>query len=341
MPIPFILGGIAIAAGAFGAKKGYDAYCDNEDAKSYTQRAKRIFENSQEELNDKRKATNENLNDFGEYKKSIFENEINKFIYLFRQIKNFKVTDNTLDEYEFQNNEISFEAFKKEVFNVTNLLGSMGGSAVAGAAAGFGAFGATGLLATASTGTAISTLSGAAATNATLAWLGGGSLAAGGFGVAGGTMVLGGLVAGPALAVAGWVLSAKAEEAKNEAYSNLEKARSIKAINDTVILKLKEIVKMSNAVRQTIQTLNNLAFKSLLIELELFLIKKSDHDYNHFSKDEREFANKILNVAQTIKNLLVVPILTKDGEIDKKVQSVLKCGEELIGKLAKIDEKYR
>ena len=169
MPIPFILGGIAIAAGAFGAKKGYDAYCDNEDAKSYTQRAKRIFENSQEELNDKRKATNENLNDFGEYKKSIFENEINKFIYLFRQIKNFKVTDNTLDEYEFQNNEISFEAFKKEVFNVTNLLGSMSGSAVAGAAAGFGAFGATGLLATASTGTAISTLSGAAATNATLA----------------------------------------------------------------------------------------------------------------------------------------------------------------------------
>lgn len=313
MPIPFILGGIAIAAGAFGAKKGYDAYCDNEDAKSYTQRAKRIFENSQEELNDKRKATNENLNDFGEYKKSIFENEINKFLYLFRQIKNFKVTDNTLDEYELQNNEISFEAFKKEVFNVTNLLGSMSGSAVAGAAA----------------------------TNATLAWLGGGSLAAGGFGVAGGTMVLGGLVAGPALAVAGWVLSAKAEEAKNEAYSNLEKARSIKAINDTIILKLNKIVKMSNAVRQTIQTLNNLAFKSLLIELELFLIKKSDHDYNHFSKDEKEFANKILNVAKTIKNLLVVPILTKDGEIDKKVQSVLKCGEELIGKLAKIDEKYR
>ncbi|MGP1505939.1 MAG: hypothetical protein ACTTIM_00495 [Campylobacter sp.] len=313
MPIPFILGGIAIAAGAFGAKKGYDAYCDNEDAKSYTQRAKRIFENSQEELNDKRKATNKNLNDFGEYKKSIFENEINKFLSLFSQIKNFKVTDNTLDEYEFQNNEISFEAFKKEVFNVTNLLGSMSGSAVAGAAA----------------------------TNATLAWLGGGSLAAGGFGVAGGTMVLGGLVAGPALAVAGWVLSAKAEEAKNEAYSNLEKARSIKAINDTIILKLNKIVKMSNAVRQTIQTLNNLAFKSLLIELELFLIKKSDHNYNHFSEDEKEFANKIFNVAKTIKNLLVVPILTKDGEIDKKVQSVLKCGEELIGKLAKIDEKYR
>jgi len=43
---------------------------------------------------------------------------------------------------------------------------------------------------TASTGTAISGLSGAAATNATLAWLGGGSLAAGGGGVAAGAAVL-------------------------------------------------------------------------------------------------------------------------------------------------------
>ena len=119
----------------------------------------------------------------------------------------------------------------------------------------------------------------------------------------------------------------------------MEKARSIKAINDTIILKLDTIVKMSNAVRQAIQTLNDLTFKSLLREFELFLIEKSD--YNHFSKDEKEFVNKILNVAQTIKNLLFVPILTEDGEIDKKVQSVLKCGEELIGKLAKIDEKYR
>ena len=45
----------------------------------------------------------------------------------------------------------------------------------------------------ASTGTSIASLSGAAATNATLAFFGGGSLAAGGLGMAGGTAVLGGL----------------------------------------------------------------------------------------------------------------------------------------------------
>ena len=46
-------------------------------------------------------------------------------------------------------------------------------------------------LGTASTGTAIASLSGAAATNAALAWLGGGTVAAGGAGVAGGSFILG------------------------------------------------------------------------------------------------------------------------------------------------------
>lgn len=46
-------------------------------------------------------------------------------------------------------------------------------------------------LGTASSGTAISTLSGASATSATIAWFGGGALAAGGLGVAGGAVVLG------------------------------------------------------------------------------------------------------------------------------------------------------
>lgn len=53
---------------------------------------------------------------------------------------------------------------------------------------------------TASTGTAIASLSGAAATNASLAWLGGGSLAAGGGGVAVGSTIL---TAGAALVVIG------------------------------------------------------------------------------------------------------------------------------------------
>jgi hypothetical protein len=82
---------------------------------------------------------------------------------------------------------------KKRVVNKRTVrnaaVGGVGGAvagagSVASAMAGVGAFG------TASTGTAISTLSGVAAQNATLAWFGGGAMAAGGWGMTAGTVVL-------------------------------------------------------------------------------------------------------------------------------------------------------
>ena len=83
---------------------------------------------------------------------------------------------------------------------------------------------------TASTGTAISTLSGAAATNAALAWLGGGTLAAGGGGTAAGTALL--AMAGPI----GWsiagatLLSSILLFAKKRVKLNKEKNAEIEAV---------------------------------------------------------------------------------------------------------------
>lgn len=61
----------------------------------------------------------------------------------------------------------------------------------AGAATSAAALALIGTYATASTGTAIASLGGTAAFNASMAWLGGGSLATGGFGMAGGAVVMG------------------------------------------------------------------------------------------------------------------------------------------------------
>ena len=96
-------------------------------------------------------------------------------------------------------------------------------SAAGGVAASAAAYGMVGSLAAASTGTAISTLSGAAATNATLAWLGGGTLAAGGGGVAVGTLVLGGFAAAPALLCAGFVMQSEAEKVETETERRIAK----------------------------------------------------------------------------------------------------------------------
>lgn len=72
-----------------------------------------------------------------------------------------------------------------------SVVAGVGGTAVSGVA-GAAAVWLVSTYGVASTGTAIATLSGAAATNATMAWFGGGSLAAGGFGMAGGAVVLSG-----------------------------------------------------------------------------------------------------------------------------------------------------
>lgn len=113
-----------------------------------------------------------------------------------------------------------------------------GQSVAAGAAAGVaGAIGAFTLMETfgvASTGVAISSLAGAAATSATLAALGGGSLAAGGAGILGGVCVLGGVVA--AIAVPGamtfnsYLMNRKYEQTTAEIKKTLEKAPAVEAI---------------------------------------------------------------------------------------------------------------
>ena len=72
------------------------------------------------------------------------------------------------------------------------------------------------MLGSASTGTALSALSGAAAYNATMAAFGGGTLAAGGLGVAGGAWVLTGIAVIPAVAFAAWSTRSKAKEVNSD-----------------------------------------------------------------------------------------------------------------------------
>ena len=100
-------------------------------------------------------------------------------------------------QFESKFNKKFDESIKStgEVSKYDNLKAVASGTA-AGATAAAGTASVVAAVGTASTGTAISTLSGAAATKATLAWLGGGSLAAGGGGMALGAALLTGAATG-------------------------------------------------------------------------------------------------------------------------------------------------
>lgn len=87
----------------------------------------------------------------------------------------------------------------------------------AGAALRQGAFAAARGFGVASTGIAIGELGGAAATNASLAWLGGGTLSAGGWGMAGGALALNALAVGPGVLFAGLAVAKHGEKRKTGA----------------------------------------------------------------------------------------------------------------------------
>lgn len=104
---------------------------------------------------------------------------------------------------------------KVEMFNSEyNSAINVGAGSIAGGSLAVGSWALVTALGSASTGAAISGLSGVAATNATLAWFGGGALAAGGAGMAGGMAVLGGIVAIPMVYFAAKGSHKKAKEAE-------------------------------------------------------------------------------------------------------------------------------
>lgn len=238
--IPLLLGGASLATGIFGVKKGLDAKEDFDRAERIGKDAQRRHENAVSNTKRAQERTTALLVELGTLRKNIATNEFREFIE--------KVGDSNL-------RNISREKLGKmkklieESLAFDAKIGALTGAAVSGALASFGATGSISSLLATSAGTAIA---GTAATNAALAWLGGGALAAGGLGMAGGTAVLGGLVAGPALAIGGFMLANKAEEA-------LEKARDYETEADRAIAGLNRIIvyldgDVSGAVKKTISS---------------------------------------------------------------------------------------
>ena len=202
----------------------------------------------------------------------------------------------------------------------------LGGGAAAlgsGALAGMAAYGSVGLLgAAASTGTQIAALSGAAATNATLAWLGGGSLAAGGFGMAGGTVVLGGIVAAPVLLVGGLMLASKAEEAKVNAQSNHAEARTAAKAMKTAEIATEAIGRKAAEVDRTLRRLDE---DFLAPDLEyLRALVGEETDYRHYSRADKERVCRVASIAVTAKNLLEAPLLDEEGTITREIRQTLR-----------------
>jgi hypothetical protein len=323
MPLPLILAGIGAAAAALGIGKGIKAAVDTKDAKRINQRAEDLIADSKETLETARKYSGASLEVLGRKKIFILDNSTERFLKAFKKIKNVDFEDSLgLDELKkFRIDSQSFTELREMSGYASSIAGGVATGAVGGALAAFGAYSGVMTFGAASTGTAIATLSGAAATNATLAFLGGGSLAAGGLGIAGGAAVLGGLVAGPALAIMGFVIGAKASKNLSNAYSNLAEARKIAEELTTGAMLCNSIRRRSFLFHRLLVRLDILSLR-LNYELEQ-LVKKHGRTYRKYKKEKKHTVAQICSIIGAVKAVLDTPLLTEDGVLTPQSETMV------------------
>ena len=310
MPIPFIIGAIAVGAAAYGAKKGVDAYKDTKEAQEWHEYAQHEYKQAEKELNTERESAQKGFEELGRLQSGIVSSTLKEY-------------QEIIDKLDIQGVKSFQDAIRCEEFNLaktrdsivslqTALTGVVGGIA-GGVAAGFGAFGGAGLLATASTGTAISTLSGAAATNATLAWFGGGSLAAGGFGIAGGTLVLGTIVAAPVILVAGTIFAASAEKKKYDAKAYVDSIRVLRRAMNAESMSWQH---MTNRVIEKIRSLKNIdkELGDLIKDVSDFMSKKG-FAVSQWAENEQMTLRTMMQVAETLVVTINSPLMNDEDKL--------------------------
>lgn len=313
MPLPLLFIGIAAATGAFGVGSTVRAGIDANTAGRINRNANEILQNSTDRLNAQRLACGRSLRQLGEEKLYVLSSTITEFLDCFQKIKNvdFRNTEGLDELKKMHIDEHDFA----EMRSLANFAGSLAGGAVAGTAGGalaaFGAYGAAQALAVASTGTAISTLSGAAATNATLAFFGGGSLAAGGLGMAGGTAVLGGLVAGPALMVMGLIAGGAAKKNLEKAYTNRAEAIQIASQLHAAGLQCETIRRRTYMLYNLLARLDT-HFLPLIYKMEEIVVNEGN-DYSLYTDGSKKTIASCASVAVSVKSVLDTPLLTDDG----------------------------
>ena len=320
MPLPLIIGGIAAIAGAAGVGSGIHGGVKMKEANDTMKLAQRKQERAVALFEKRNTETTELMDTIGKQELSIlssfddFSNIIEK-IQGRPDFKAYKKDGINLPDYEA-------EELKKVSAGAGILLGGIGGAAF-GTAGGFAAAGATTsavmALGAASTGTAITSLSGVAATNATLALLGGGTLAAGGGGMALGTAVLGGATLGIGLLVGGIVFNAtgsKLSDKADEAYS--QASRTEKEVNK-IVGYFDELSSVGEKFKASLSQIEE-QYRKRLATLDHVVNFSEKTEGSSFTEKEKQMTENAVLLAGLLYKMCKVSLVLKaenDNELNK------------------------
>ena len=324
MPLPLIIGGIAAVAGVAGVGTGIHGGIKMKEASDTMKLAQSKQERAIALFNSRNDETTALMDAIGTQELEILStfddfSDIIEKIQGRPEFKAYKREGIDLPEYEA-------EELKKISAGAGVLLGGIGGAA-AGTAGGFAAAGATTsavmALGTASTGTAISALSGAAATNATLAALGGGAVAYGGGGMALGTAVLGGATLGVGLLVGGIIFNVTGSKLSDKADEAYVQAKRTEGEVNTIVAYFDELTEVANAFKESLTKVEGVYRKYLDIIDHIVNIDEKT-SWKHFTdKEKKATENSVLLVGLMYTMCQVKLVLKQEGDELNKVNKAV------------------
>lgn len=306
--LPFILAGIALAAGGFGLAAGAEGVSLMNEANEITERSKQRYQDELEISNKQLKNTKNKAESYGKLQIRVKKETISRFIKILERLnKKGNFDRKFLQGLDGIITAQDVAAYREHKIEAEKFIQGFGAAAVAGAAAGQGAFALVGLLGTASTGAAINGLAGAAAWNATLACFGGGAIAGGGGGMALGAWVLGGIAAGPALLIAGCVLNGQGEE-------SISKAKGYQAKVNYAIWEMERdrdtLKQVEERITEFEKIVNQLDGRACLLmnQIETRLNSNKNIDLDDIYQTQL--------IIKSLSEVLKTPILDKDSQLN-------------------------
>lgn len=285
---------------------------------------KQIIKEANEKIEPIREETNIKLEEFGKRKVEIIDTIINEFSSHLENIKNLPTNnvENNLTSHEnFNFSKKEIDDMQTSVLSIKKILKNSTAAGVLGATSVGAAYSAVAAFGAASTGTLISTTTGVAAYNATLAWLGGGALAVGGGGMALGTIVLGGIAIVPAVSYLIYKGKFDYTEEKKKVNQNYEEAILFAKNIDDILKNFNETIKLIN---NTILLVNKYATECNKLNKQTdHILNQVGDNYLKYNNEQKELIQKNIIYLSGLLALINTPIMNNDGSVNKNMANVL------------------
>ncbi|VAY86331.1 hypothetical protein MNB_ARC-1_1284 [hydrothermal vent metagenome] len=304
---------------------------DYKYIKDKNKEIERIMKEADKKTAPFREKINKKLEEFGNVKIEIIDTTINKFSTRIKDIKNFPF--NEIENKLAPHKNLSFskkdlDDMQVSVLSVKKILKGGTGGAIAGAGIAGATYATVAAFGAASTGTVISSLSGAAATNATLAWLGGGALAAGGGGMALGAIVLGGIAVVPIASILIYKGKFDYTEERKQVDQKYKEAILFSQKMDEFIKNFDDTIEFIN---NTIILVKKFASECNKLNHQTeHIIEQIGKNYENYNNEQKKLIQKNVTFIAGLSAFLNTNIMNDNGTFNRDMGYIVKTSDQFL-----------